>query len=502
VGRFDRRVDGACSVGRGCGWERRDDHDLSGPLAETFSVPAAEHGLDLEAGAFDGVGQVCVGSEPVVARTAAPLAVGEQGVDLEGDDVAHDGRHLGPALEVSVAGQISAPAALPLLPGSEVGVSRVERQCAAGNECPSEIGECGVPLLVVDESLSDVPDHGRGVECLVREAGGRALNPGDELGAWLVAGRVEEGGVGVDTGHNVSYFGHGDRGGSGPAPEIDDAGRWPLVHDGEEEVVRVPPRVLEAIQRCHERVVVRPIRLHPFRHDSTLARTTGLSRPFPDGTAVAATTAAQARSSMLPCAARGVAASHTRAVGVSASGPVEVVDYDPAWVQRFADHASRIRGALGATVVRVDHIGSTAVPGLAAKPVIDVQVSVPDLAALDQYQPGLESLGYVHRPHPENDEAREFFRPPGPRVVHVHVVGTGSVEERRYLLHRDFLRAHPAVASDYGDLKKRLAGAVGGERQDYQWGKNPFLQDLQRKAEHWAITTSWSPLPGGSKEER
>jgi GrpB-like predicted nucleotidyltransferase (UPF0157 family) len=130
-------------------------------------------------------------------------------------------------------------------------------------------------------------------------------------------------------------------------------------------------------------------------------------------------------------------------MSLSASGPVEVVDYDQSWDQCFAQYAARISGVLGAIAVRVEHIGSTAVPGLAATPVIDVQLSVPVVAALDQYKDALESLGFLHRPHPENEEAREFFRPPGPRVVHVHVVGAGSMEERRYLLHRDFLRSHP-----------------------------------------------------------
>ncbi|MGH9166085.1 MAG: GrpB family protein [Acidimicrobiales bacterium] len=193
---------------------------------------------------------------------------------------------------------------------------------------------------------------------------------------------------------------------------------------------------------------------------------------------------------------------NTRSLSVSASGPVEVVDYDAAWEQRFVDYQARIHEALGGVAVRVEHIGSTAVPGLAAKPVIDVQVSVPEVAALDQYKPGLESLGFLHRPHSEDEEAREFFRPRGPRVVHVHVVQAGGVEERRYLLHRDFLRAHSTVASEYGALKKRLAGELKDVRQDYQWRKSPFLEEMQLKAEEWAATTSWLSTATGSGEER
>src|SRR5688500_18100804 len=112
----------------------------------------------------------------------------------------------------------------------------------------------------------------------------------------------------------------------------------------------------------------------------------------------------------------------------SSSGPVDVVPYDDEWVLRYAEYSARIRDALGALATRVEHIGSTAVPGLAAKPVIDVQVSVRELAALDDYKRGIESLGFIHRPHPENEEATEFFRPAGPRVVHVHVVQADSPE--------------------------------------------------------------------------
>jgi GrpB-like predicted nucleotidyltransferase (UPF0157 family) len=188
------------------------------------------------------------------------------------------------------------------------------------------------------------------------------------------------------------------------------------------------------------------------------------------------------------------------AMVLSGSGPVEVLDYDPSWATRFLDYAARIQRVLGAVTVRVEHIGSTAVPGLAAKPVIDVQVSVPEVAELGLYKEALELLGFLHRPHPENDEAREFFRPPGPRVVHVHVVGAGSVEERRYLLHRDFLRAHPSVASEYGALKRRLAGQLADARQEYQLAKDPFLKQMDRNANEWAVLTKWSPDPCRDKD--
>jgi len=173
---------------------------------------------------------------------------------------------------------------------------------------------------------------------------------------------------------------------------------------------------------------------------------------------------------------------------------VDVVGYDVQWPAQFDAYADRVREALGPACLRIDHIGSTSVPGLAAKPVIDMQVSVADVAAPESYRPGLEGAGFLHRPHPEEPERREFFRPPGPRAVHVHVVEAGGPEERRQLLHRDYLRAHPEVAMEYGALKQRLARRFRDARQDYQEAKHPFLQSMGADAEAWAAATAWSPV--------
>lgn len=172
------------------------------------------------------------------------------------------------------------------------------------------------------------------------------------------------------------------------------------------------------------------------------------------------------------------------------SGPVVIADYDPAWIGRFEVASRTLRRALGDLAVRVDHIGSTAVPGLAAKPVIDMQVSVKNLRPLDIYRDRIEALGYVHRPHPEVPD-REFFRPPGRRTVHLHVVEVRSVCETEHLLVRDFLRAHSAATSRYAALKRELASQHRDSRQDYQGGKDGFLQELLLEAKGWAARTGW-----------
>ena len=124
--------------------------------------------------------------------------------------------------------------------------------------------------------------------------------------------------------------------------------------------------------------------------------------------------------------------------------PIEVVNYDPAWPGCYEQWRERLASALGTAGVRTEHVGSTAVPGLPAKPVIDIQISVADLRDEARYAPQLEAAGVQLR---SRDELHRYFRPfPGrPREVHVHVCEAGSTWEREHLLFRDYLRAHPRV---------------------------------------------------------
>jgi GrpB-like predicted nucleotidyltransferase (UPF0157 family) len=125
--------------------------------------------------------------------------------------------------------------------------------------------------------------------------------------------------------------------------------------------------------------------------------------------------------------------------------PVEVVAYDPGWPERFSEWEAKLAEELGPVALRIDHIGSTSVPGLAAKPVIDIEVSVADLGAEVAYVPAVERLGVLLG---GRDDWHRFFRPgpPGPREVQVHVVASGGAFERDHLLFRDYLRAQPEVA--------------------------------------------------------
>jgi GrpB-like predicted nucleotidyltransferase (UPF0157 family) len=174
---------------------------------------------------------------------------------------------------------------------------------------------------------------------------------------------------------------------------------------------------------------------------------------------------------------------------------IEIVAYDPTWPELFAEVGRRLRGALGQVALRIDHIGSTSVPGLAAKPIIDVQISVASFEPLEAFKRPLERLGYVYRADNTERTKRYFREPPGRRRTHVHVRRAGSFSEQWALLFRDYLRAHPAVAAEYEGVKRRLAAELGGDRHAYTNAKVPFLWQVIRQADEWAQAQGWLPGP-------
>ena len=166
---------------------------------------------------------------------------------------------------------------------------------------------------------------------------------------------------------------------------------------------------------------------------------------------------------------------------MNSAPPFEIVPYDPAWAAAFEAEAARLRVALGAVAVRIDHHGSTSVPGLAAKPIIDIQISVATLRPMATYADPLVSLGYVHLPDPDDAVCPFFHRPAEwPHTHHVHVVEAGGVEERRTLAFRDYLRAHPNVAAEYERLKHAIAARLSPRdaeaREAYARAKSEFIQ--------------------------
>jgi GrpB-like predicted nucleotidyltransferase (UPF0157 family) len=172
-----------------------------------------------------------------------------------------------------------------------------------------------------------------------------------------------------------------------------------------------------------------------------------------------------------------------------------VVPYDPAWPEWFRDVAGRLRAALGGAALRIDHIGSTAVPGLAAKPFLDVQISVAAFEPLAAFRDPLEGLGYVFRADNPERTKRYFREPPGGRRTHLHVRLRGHWSEQFALLFRDYLRAHPAAAARYAARKRELAPRYRIDPQSYTDAKDPFIWATMREADAWAQATGWAPGP-------
>ena len=166
---------------------------------------------------------------------------------------------------------------------------------------------------------------------------------------------------------------------------------------------------------------------------------------------------------------------------------LEVTPYDADWPRAFQTERERIAAAFGAFAVRIDHHGSTSVPGLPAKPIIDLQISVERLHPIEAYAPWLVELGYVHVPHPDDAFCPFFHRPATwPHTHHVHVVQAGGDEERRTLAFRDYLREHAEAVREYADLKRRLAlehsAATFSTRQAYALAKSDFIARITERA--------------------
>ncbi len=173
------------------------------------------------------------------------------------------------------------------------------------------------------------------------------------------------------------------------------------------------------------------------------------------------------------------------------SRTVAVVEYDPSWPARFAALASRAAAALArapGVPARIEHVGSTAVPGLPAKPVIDLDVVV-EPEDVPRAVARLAALGYVH----EGDKGlpgREAFRPPpGDPRHHLYVCTPDAPAYRDHVLFRDYLRARPDVAAEYAALKRVLAARHAGERDAYQAAKGAFVTAVTRRAERERVAS-------------
>ncbi len=166
---------------------------------------------------------------------------------------------------------------------------------------------------------------------------------------------------------------------------------------------------------------------------------------------------------------------------------VEVVAYRPEWEEEFLREAEKLRAVLGRELLDIYHIGSTAVPGLCAKPIIDLMPVVRDLSMADAKRCGFEALGYEYLGE-FGIPGRRYMRKGGEHRTHqAHIFAEGDRNNiLRHLAVRDYLRAHPKEASAYGALKVELAGEFPRDIEAYCDGKDAFVKALERRALIWA----------------
>lgn len=165
---------------------------------------------------------------------------------------------------------------------------------------------------------------------------------------------------------------------------------------------------------------------------------------------------------------------------------IEVVPYNPHWPYLFRQEARKIAAALAGEIVLIHHIGSTAIPGIKAKPVIDCLIEVRQIERVDAYNDELISLGYT--PRGENGiPSRRYFNKKieEEHTHHLHVFQIGHPEICRHLEFRDYLRTHPNKAQAYSQLKEKLAEKYRHDSVAYTEGKNDFVQEIDQEAAKW-----------------
>jgi GrpB-like predicted nucleotidyltransferase (UPF0157 family) len=160
------------------------------------------------------------------------------------------------------------------------------------------------------------------------------------------------------------------------------------------------------------------------------------------------------------------------------SRPIEIVDHDPRWTNTFAALRDQIANALGDLAQRIEHVGSTAVAGLPAKPIIDLDVVIATRADLPVVLSRLRPLGYHHEGDLGVPGREAFTTPPGAPSHHLYVCAADSPQLANHLTFRDYLRAHPEAARTYADLKRSLAQRMRADRSAYAEGKTAFIEQV------------------------
>jgi GrpB-like predicted nucleotidyltransferase (UPF0157 family) len=162
-------------------------------------------------------------------------------------------------------------------------------------------------------------------------------------------------------------------------------------------------------------------------------------------------------------------------------GVVRLVEYDARWPALFAAEQQRIRDECGTLALRLEHVGGTSIPGMCAKPVLDIAAGRPSDTSPQAYVAALEQAGYEHRGE-RGVPGRQFFCRGQPRAYHVHLVEEGGPLWRDYLAFRDYLRARAEAARRFADLKRALAARFSQDREAYMNAKSPHVEEILRLA--------------------
>lgn len=166
---------------------------------------------------------------------------------------------------------------------------------------------------------------------------------------------------------------------------------------------------------------------------------------------------------------------------------VEVVLHNPKWREAFEVESKQVTDALGENIIAIHHIGSTAIPGIYAKPIIDLLVEVQDIIKVDGQSLSMESLGYEVMGE-FGIPGRRYFRKnsqEGVRTHHIHTFKVGSEQVERHLTFRNYMIAHPEDAQRYSELKHRLAREYPTNIDGYMDGKDGFIKEMDKKAAQW-----------------
>ncbi|MCK5831114.1 MAG: GrpB family protein [Methylococcales bacterium] len=164
---------------------------------------------------------------------------------------------------------------------------------------------------------------------------------------------------------------------------------------------------------------------------------------------------------------------------------IEVVDFDPIWKKSFESEKIALLNAIGSNLVKIEHIGSTSVIGLIAKPVIDILVEVVNLESLDASKNDLETLKYIVKGENGIVGRRYFQKGGNQRRYHVHAFKTGNFNLVRYRAFKEYLIAHPIIASEYGQIKKKAVLNCENDINLYMAQKNDFIQKYVKLAIEW-----------------